>query len=116
MKALLLIASLLFTSLSFAGVTHVCVELTPKDPYIIHKMVLAQVGHDKIEEGKFIPFVLQIFQGSTLLIETPVNVRTEDVMFNFTNTAKKVKGIIFLDEMDDSWVKIGKLEFDFNCN
>jgi hypothetical protein len=117
MKCTLLFVLTILSATAFAGEKYICTQIDG-DEYAPKKMILTQVSDDTIHEGKFYPFKLEIFDGnsSKAIVSESVNVRTEDVMFKFTNTAKKVSGIIFLDEMDQSHVKVGKTEYRFNCN
>lgn len=117
MKALLIFALTLFSSLSFAGDKYICREIN-NNTYQLKKMILTQVGDASMKEGKFYPFKLEIFDktSSTPIYVEAVNVRIEDVMVKITNTAKKVSGIIFLDEMEATWIKIGKTSISFDCN
>lgn len=117
MKFALLLALTILSATAFAGEKYICRE-TGGDEYAPKKFILTQVSDDVIHEGKFYSFKLEIFEGNSgkAIVSESVNVRTEDVMFKFTNTAKKISGIIFLDEMDQTWVKVGKTEYHFDCN
>ena len=117
MKLFLMLALTLSSTLALAGEKYICRE-TGADDYNPHKMILTQVGDDSIKEGKFYAFKLEIFKGNSAkaIVSEAVNVRTEDVMFKFTNTAKKISGIIFLDEPDQASVTINKKSMSFDCN
>jgi hypothetical protein len=114
MKFLFLLA-ITISSTAFAGEKYICREIGG-DEYAPKKMILTQVSDESIREGKFYPFKLEIFDSGKAIVSESVNVRTEDVMFRFTNTAKKISGIIFLDELDQTSVSVGRTKYHFDCN
>lgn len=123
MKTLMLFSVLLTSSFALAGEKYICREILDNNSssdleYGSRKMILNQVSDDVVKEGKFYPFKLEIYEfnsGKALFTES-VNVRVEDVMFRFTNTAKKVSGLIYLDEADQTWLRIGSTKINFDCN
>ena len=121
MKLLTLLASTLIATSSFAGERYLCHQTDAESTYEAqqyspYKIVLTQVGHDKIQEGKFFPFYLEVYLDQTKpIFETAVNMRNEDVMMKFTNTAKKVSGMIYLDEMDQAYLTVGNKKMHFDC-
>lgn len=116
----------LFLALAFASTgaiastSFTCKELDSKQNRIV---ILEQIGNAKIVEGKKVPFKLTVLKtpadGSEValvVLETEGTVETEDVMFDFTSKDKKVKFGIYMDELDQSWLKIGKAKTSrFEC-
>lgn len=104
------------STLSFAGEKYICREIGG-DEYQPKKLIVTQVGDAPIKEGKVYSFKLEIFEGnsSTPIVSESVNVRTEDVMFRMTNTARKISGMIFMDELDQTSVSVGRKEYRFDC-
>jgi hypothetical protein len=114
MKFLFLLA-LTLSSAAFAGDKYICTEIGGEE-YAPKKLVLTQIGNAKYEELKRFPYTLEIYaSGKRLLLET-VNVKTEDVMVSITNSAKRISGTIYLDEMEASYLTIGSKKFKFDCN
>lgn len=117
MKFLVTIAFLVSSVIAFAGEKYICIQ-TNGDEYMPKKIIITQIGEAKISEGKSYPFLLEIFQGNSSipLVKETVFVRTEDVVFEFNNKAKKIDGIIFMDEPNEAGVNIGKEDINMNCN
>jgi hypothetical protein len=114
MKFLFLLV-LTLSSAAFAGDKYICTEIGG-DEYAPKKLILTQIGNAPYSELTRFPYTLEIYaSGKRLLLET-VNVRTEDVMVSVTNSAKRISGRIFLDEMEASWLTIGSKTLKFNCN
>lgn len=123
MKRFLIVT--LFSILSvpvFAGSKYICKELDSKDD-VGRTLILTQVGHAKIEEGKHYNFQLELFQNynSTPVLSEAVTVTTEDVQVFFKNAKNKrtkLSGTIYLDELDQTSLTIRgprKLEYRFDC-
>jgi hypothetical protein len=111
-------ASFLFSSIAtFAGEKYICVQ-SGEYEYSPAKVILTQIGEGKVVEGNPTPFSLEIYTDYTTKpsVKELVYVTTEDVMFHFNNKAKKISGLIFMDELDEAHVKIGKKEIRMNCN
>ena len=70
------------------------------------------------EEGAKFAFQLEVFEGnsSKAVLSEKVTVETEDVMFGFKNSAKKITGMIYLDELDASYLTIKGKTTHFDCN
>src|SRR5688572_18330166 len=108
MKHVLMLALSLTSSMAFAGEKFIC-QQTDGDRYSPKKMILTQIGTAEIREGKPYSFKLEVFEGrgSEAKISETVTVETEDVMFGFKNKVKKISGMIYLDELDQTWLKVG---------
>jgi hypothetical protein len=117
MKLSLVLALSILTSVAFAGEKYICTQADSED-FAPKKLVLTQIGHEEVQEGKTHSFKLELFQGRDrkALVSETVSVRTEDVMFSFSNKSKKISGMIYMDELDQTWLKIGKEEMHFDCN
>lgn len=116
MKYLLVIALLASSVMAFAGEKFICVQ-SNGDEYSPKKVIMTQIGETKVEEGYSYKFTLEVFakNSSKALMTTVVNVKTEDVMYKFKNSANKVEGILYMDEPNDSWLQIGKEDIRLNC-
>lgn len=117
MKSLLIVAFALLSLNALAGDKYICKQIGG-DEYSPKKMILTQVSDENMSEGKFYAFKLEIFENNTskAIVSESVNVRIEDVMVKFTNTAKKISGMIYLDELEASYVKVGSTSYNFDCN
>ncbi len=118
MKLLSVFVILLFSTVSFAGEKYICKQITANSWDDKVTMVLTQIGDEQIKEGVSYKFKLELFSGrsATPKFSETVIVETEDVMFSFVNKAKKVNGMIYLDELDQTWLYVGQDKYDFDCN
>ena len=119
MKSLFALVVLLVSLNTFAGTKFICKENTESRWDSKKSMILTQLGHVKIKEGVVYDFKLEIYDTNSShkpFVSEIVSVETEDVMFGFSNKIKKIEGMIYLDELDQTWVKVGKTEMSFNCN
>ncbi len=116
MKTILATLALTFATSSFAGVQYVCKQVNDR-PGTLHTMTLTQVSTGRILEGNKYAFNLELREIRTrrLVLSERVTVETEDVMFSFSNKAKAISGMIYLDEMDGAWLNIGRNELRFDC-
>lgn len=104
----------LFSSISaFAGQKFICKEINGSK-----KLVLTQVSTTPVRGGIKSQFKLEIFErnSSRPVYAAPVIVQTEDVMVAFENKAQQLSGMIYLDELDQTYVRIGRSELSFDCN
>ena len=118
MKNLLALLVLISSVGAFAGEKYICKQITANSYDNKVTMVVTQVGDAKIEEGKTYSFTLELFEtgNSKPLVSEKVTVETEDVMFSISNKAKKITGMIYLDELDQAWLYVGTKKYDFDCN
>lgn len=118
MKSLLALITLLTSITAFAGEKYICKEITENSWDSKRTLILTQVGNIEINEGVKYTFTLEVFEGnsSKAIVSEKVTVETEDVMFAFSNKAKKISGMIYMDELDQTWLKVGKNEWHFDCN
>lgn len=117
MKAIFTLLVLVSTSIAFAGEKYICKQITASSEDKV-TMIITQIGDAKIEEGKKFAFTLELFEvgNSKPVLSEKVTVETEDVMFAFDNKAKKIKGMIYMDELDQAWLYVGTKKYDFDCN
>lgn len=118
MKTLLAVIVLSVSTSSFAGIKYICKEITKNSWDNKKTMILTQIGNASVEEGVKYPFQLEVFESgnSRAILSEKVTVETEDVMFGFSNKAKKISGMIYLDELEETSLTVGKKEYRFNCN
>lgn len=118
MKSLLALIVLASSITAFAGEKYICKEITENSWDSKKTMILTQVGNIDIKEGVKYNFTLEVYEGNSAkaVVSEKVTVETEDVMFGFENKAKKISGMIYLDELDQTWLKVGKTETRFDCN
>lgn len=117
MKSFLFLASLLISAQSFAGSKFICKEITENEWDQKRTMILTQEGDERVEEGTKYNFKLEVYDSvnSKPLVSEKVVVQTEDVLFQFSNKAKRIDGIIYMDEPDQTVLTIGKTKINFNC-
>lgn len=105
-------------------VTFECTELNKKKNetnYLFLSSTVAPLQKNgDIEEGKNFEFDATMYFGnaSKPYLKTIFNVSREDVMVklkNKNNSRTKVKGIIFLDEPEDSWLTMNGKNYQFTC-
>lgn len=118
MKSLLALVVLASSISAFAGEKYICKEITENSWDSKKTMILTQVGDIEVKEGVKYTFKLEVYEGNSSkpVVAENVTVETEDVMFGFNNKAKKISGMIYLDELDQTWLKVGKNETRFDCN
>ena len=118
MKMLLAATTLLVSFQSMAGIKYICKEQTKNSWDEKKTLVLTQVGNGRINEGRKYQFTLEVYGRNTSrpLLAERVMVETEDVMFGFSNQAKGISGMIYLDELDQAWLRVGRSEVAFDCN
>ncbi len=80
-------------------------------------MDLTQVSNGRLSEGVRHTFKLELRENRTrqLLLSELVTVEVEDVMFSFSNRARGINGMIYLDEMDQTWLELGRTKIRFAC-
>lgn len=121
MKALLIsILSLGLSTSAFAasGVKYICKETGVLPGHNKRTVVITQFGNANVEEGKTYAFGLQIFDGVSKkpTLSTKVFVRTEDVLFSFGNREEDIAGLIYMDELDQSWMNMNGEKLTLNCD
>lgn len=117
MKLLIAAIVLMTSTLTFAGEKYICKE--KKESWESKtSFILTQIGDADVKEGEKYAFHLEVFEGnnSKPLLSEKVTVQTEDVMFGFKNSAKKIYGMIYLDELDASYLTIKGKTTHFDCN
>jgi hypothetical protein len=104
-------AILFLTSLqTFAGDKHICKQIVANSYDDKLTMILTE------NAGNTYTFELfQTGQGKPIL-RAEVTTTVEDVIFDFKNKTKKIAGRLYLDELDQTSVRIGKNEYNFDCN
>ncbi len=113
-----ILAALLFVfgSSAFAGTPeeYTCRELG-RGKHVLTVLTLVQIGDEPVREGKKYLFNLTMTnaESDTIVEYQIVEVETEDVLFSFNGA--NLSGMIYLDEMDQSWLEIGRRNFSFNC-
>ena len=116
MKIALLISSLFLSlSVNAAGTKYICKERTD---YQKQTLILTQISEREIKEGVKERFVLEVFQGSEKnpRLVTKGFVSTEDVMFSFKSDDKNVSAMVYLDELEESYLSEGSKTTHFDCN
>jgi hypothetical protein len=125
-KILTLVLALATSTQAFAAFSLItCKQIDGSKDLVI---ILEQIGNDRIEEGKKIPFRLTIAKApeddreillvkfASIQMVKDGFVQTEDVQFNFTSHDKSVMFGIYMDEENQDWMKInGKKAGQFNC-
>lgn len=118
----LVMLSLLVSATASAGTPQkfICKAVDARvsdDPITV---IFTQIGNSRIEEGVPTPFKLDVYQpaddlsAKRVIAETAVVV-TEDVMMKFNVRLKGISGILFMDEPNDSWIKIKGKTYQLNC-
>lgn len=118
MKTLLAAMTLFISFQSIANTKYICKEMTRNSWDEKRTLILTQMGRGTIEEGKKYSFMLEVYGRNTSksILTEKVVVETEDVMFGFSNHTKQISGMIYLDELDQTWLRVGRTEVRFNCN
>ncbi len=117
MKLIIAFLVLTASALSFAGEKYICKE--KKESWESKKtFILTQIGDAQVKEGVKYSFILEVFEGNSSkpVMTEKVIVETEDVLFGFKNTAKKISGMIYMDELEGSWLSIKGKKIYFDCN
>ncbi len=117
MKLLIAAIILISSTQTFAGEKYICKE--KKESWESKtSFILTQIGDATLKEGEKYSFQLEVFEGNSgrPLLSEKVTVQTEDVMFGFKNSAKKITGMIYLDELDASYLTIKGKTTHFDCN
>lgn len=117
MKLLIAAIVLMSSTLTYAGEKYICKE--KKESWESKtSFILTQIGDAKITEGDKFAFKLEVFEGNSSkpVLSEKVIVETEDVMFGFKNSAKKITGMIYMDELDASYLTIKGKTTHFDCN
>ncbi len=114
MKSILGLLVLMTATSAFARVQYVCQEQGNRAP---RTMILTQISTGRIQEGVKYVFGLELRDSrtGTVLLAERVNVETEDVMFSFSNRQRTISGMIYLDELDQTWLEIGRNKLRFDC-
>lgn len=119
MKKMMIFTALMTLAVSAsaqAGQKYICKEISPKlNP---KTLVLTQIGNTRIVEGRQAKFKLEVFVKNTAapVISEIAVVETEDVMFAFQVKGKSIRGMIYLDELDQTSLTVNGKRFDFDCN
>lgn len=114
MKTLILALALLSLN-AFAGEAYTCTQLdVVGGPGLT--LTLTQIGDSEIREGRPYRFHLVLAAPGAVILDEVATVQTEDVMFSFRVKSKPIKGMIYLDELDQTWLTIKGQRMDFDCN
>lgn len=119
-KSFIMIALSLFsiTALAeeYSPVQYVCKQTQTESKRPL-TMVLTQEKLGPVREGVRTPFILNLFSGesSRPFLTKRVYVETEDVIFDFATSDKTISGRIYLDEMDQTSLELGKNSYRFDC-
>lgn len=99
-----------------AGVKYICKEIVNYGPK--QTLILTQVSDQVLREDVKERFLLEVYEGSEKQprLISKGYVITEDVMVNFVSDNKKIKTIIYLDEMEETVLTVNKKETKFDCH
>lgn len=117
MKLIIAAIVLMTSTLAFSGEKYICKEL--KESWESKSsFILTQIGDEEVREGQKHTFMLEVYEGNSSkpVLAEKVTVETEGVMFAFKNSAKKIKGMIYLDELDQTYLTIKGKTTHFDCN
>ncbi len=119
MKAILFsLISLILSAPAFAsGSKYICKETGVKPGALTRTFILTQYGDADLEEGRTYAFSFQIFDGISKQpsVSSKVFVSTEDVMLAFGNSAEKISGTIYLDEMTSAYLTLAGKNISMDC-
>ncbi|MBX9767650.1 MAG: hypothetical protein K2X47_10300, partial [Bdellovibrionales bacterium] len=117
MSALIFLSSI--SAFAAPAEKYVCTEYNRSNNALKQNtVVLTPVQKGSIKENIPFGYRLEVYQGAKVVSELEVigTVLTEDVSFEFTSVDKKVSFYIFLDEMNESGLKIsGRKAGDYIC-
>jgi hypothetical protein len=115
MKFVIALFAFVLASASFAQ-DYKCGETDQASGVAPRTLVLKSLSTREVREGDKVPYRLELFQGKKKVLSEKVIVEMEDVMFGFENKAKKIVGMIYLDELDQTYLYVGKDKAYFDCN
>ncbi len=115
MKSIIGFLVLMTVTTAFAREQYVCQEKGNRTSP--RTMTLTQLSSGRVQEGVKHLFGLELRdrRTGTVLFAARVNVEVEDVMFSFSNRQGEVTGMIYLDELDQSWAEFGRNKLRFDC-
>lgn len=121
-KLFVAVAILLSSSLSFASsdegyLEYSCVQThTDSSRPLWFSLVAEKAG--RVLEGVPAGFVLRVYSGDAErpFLTKRVIVEVEDVTFDFATTDKSISGRIYLDELDQTSLNLGKHSYRFDCD
>mgnify|MGYP000473180231 CR=1 FL=1 len=117
MKKSILVLGLLISSMAqAAGAKYVCTQ--QGGGAAARTVVLTQTGDREILENRAEDFRLEVYEAGqvTATLEKDGKVLTEDVMFSFKSDDRAVSFMIYLDEMDQSSLRVrGQRTTRFTC-
>ena len=114
-----LFAFVLISSSTFASDEKItCNEIVLMNGDVSRTMVLTKISVRPLREGEKAPYKLELFKGkkNILILSEKVIVETEDVQFMFENKAKKISGMIYMDELDQTSLTLKNEDINFDCN
>jgi|GEM_PF-6264150 len=115
-NVLFALAAFTFTIPAFAGEQYYC-KGNYNTPESVTLFVKA-LSHDHAIEGETMEYLIVIRDGSEELFKGHVTAESEDVMLSFKSRRgqPKLSGMIYMDELNQTWMKIPGKEMNFNCD
>ncbi len=71
-----------------------------------------------VREGVKVPYKIVVKNGNKVWADTVVRAAQEDVLFGFGSKTKaygKITGMIYMDELDQSWVTLNGTNLHVDC-
>lgn len=118
MKNLILIMVALLSFNTFAKDTYYCWETNDAGLRTDRLVVLTQEGSERMQEGRSYSFKFDLYQEDSACFpdsEGVATVEVNDVMVGFKVKGKRINGMMYLDEMHESWIKINGKETRLDC-
>lgn len=117
MKNLFLILATLISTPAFAseGTSYYCKGIDGSEGKTMYAKL---VNADEVKDGyEDMIFLFVVRDGSKTIFSDYVAATSEDVMLNFTSHdgAAVMSAGIFMDELDQTWVKLGRKKMRFDC-
>lgn len=118
MKNLILIFTAVLSLNTFAQDTYYCWETNNEGVRTDRLVVLTQQESERMREGKVYDFKYEFYQEDTACfpdVEAVASVEVNDVMVGFKVKGKRISGMMYLDEMHESWIKINGKQSRLDC-
>lgn len=112
--ALFALSALLLAAPSFAE-SYTCAGIDGDEGKVLRVEAL---GSTNVPEGTRMPFRVEITHGDRVLFGDEVTAVQSDVMLMFRNRRgqPRLSGTIYLDELNQTWIKAGGKEMRFDCD
>lgn len=115
MKSLVAVLLAAFSLSSFAsGYEFTCEQMYVDSNKLT--MIIAQVGDTRMREAVAVPFTLKVLTADgVVLIDESAEGSLEDVMLSFRVKGQRLRGMVYLDQLNESYLRVGGKTISFDC-